>query len=348
MKTDIQCRGQFRDLSALSETPPPWTHVASLGEFPGTVEIPAGYNVPGYGVVKEGMSVEGLTVFNRAVFDKLASTFKPDVLIDADHLSHDATQTTEALGWGTELRFAKNGDDLEMKTPWTPPGREKIEMQVYRYISPEFTGDVRFENDVFKFYPGKLVGAGLTNRPKLTVLRPVSVNRANPGAARPKLVSLLCRLIDIPEASEDHEIEAKANAFQADLATVKNRAAKASELENEILTFRQQEIERDLETYSDVIGDKDVARELLQMNREVTLRHFAAQQARQVVKATAPAPLYQKNRATAPDARKFFEPDTGEAKSLQQRSIVTAIQRREKCNFSEAWNIAKTENPDLF
>lgn len=309
MKNTLHCSGRFRDLSALGKTPPPWTHVASLGEYPGTVEIPEGYNVPGYGVAKENMTVEGLTVFNEAGFEGMLKNFRPDMLIDADHLSHDQTQSTEALGWGVALRRSENGSELELETPWTPPGREKITTQVYRYISPEFAGLVRFESGVFKFYPDKLAGAGLTNRPKLKILRPVSANRT--AAAQPE------------------------------------SPARIAELEAEIKTLKEEAIERDLETYKDVIGDKETARELLQMNRAVTVKHFAAQLAQRGMQTSGPAPLYQKNRATAPDGSKFYR-EEGEVDTAAQRALVASIQQREKCKFSEAWNIAKTEKPHLF
>lgn len=345
MKENFQCSGRFRDLSALSKTPTPWTHIAPRGEFPGSVEIPAGYDVPGYGVAKENMTVEGFTIFNDQTLESMVNQFRGEILIDADHLSHDQEQTTEAMGWGRKLRHLPNRDGLELETEWTPPGREKITTQVYRYISPEFAGAVRFESGVFKFYPSELAGAGLTNRPKLKVLRPVSANRNKSGHTGTKRSALLCRILGVQETATDEEIETKTTEFLAEVATCKNRAAVADRLEKEI---SEQAINSDLERFADVIADKESAKLLLQTNRDAVVQLFTAAQAK---KATGGdngiiPPLYQKNRATAPDGKKFFE--SGNDRSAEQRSLVATIQNREKCAFSAAWNIAKAERPELF
>jgi hypothetical protein len=346
MKTDLTCTAAFRDLKPLSEKPAPWTQVAIRGEYPGTVEIPAGYEVPGFGVAAEDMRVEGVTVFDDRTLESIVQRFDERILIDADHLSHDEKQTTEAMGWGLEVRYGANKNELELQTPWTPPGREKIANQIYRYISPEFSGAVRYEGGVFKFYPSALTGAGLTNRPKLKALRPVSANRETKDN-KPHMkhaLTLLCGLIGSPETATEQELTDKVTAFQSDLATSKNRAAQADRLETEIKVLREEAVTHDLERYSDVIEDKDSARELLQTNREATVKFFAAAQAK---KATGgnPAPLYQKNRATAPDGKKFTEADPAEnqKKAAQIRNRAAAIQASEGIPFNQAFGRAQAE-----
>ncbi|MEO5914856.1 MAG: phage protease [Luteolibacter sp.] len=348
MKNELHCSGRFRDLTTFNKTPKPWTHVASLGEFPGTVDIPAGYDVPGYGVAAEDMSVEGLTVFDAAVFESLVQSFEGDILIDADHLSHDMTQSTEALGWGHALRYGGDRSELELETPWTPPGREKITTQVYRYISPEFSGSVRYEAGVFKFYPTSLTGAGLTNRPKLKALRPVSANRkteSNKSMSTIKSLALLCGLLGVPETTPEAELETKTTAFKADVATSKNRAAEADKLETEVKVLRAEAIESDLETYAAVIEDKEAAKELLQLNRAATVKTFAAQMAKRGEDPNKP--LFQKNRATPPDGKKFTEAEDDQKES-KRTALVATVKNREKCDFQTAWTIAKGEKPELF
>lgn len=347
MKTNLQCSGRYRDLTAIDKTPKPWTHVASLGEFPGTVDIPAGYEVPGYGLVSEDMSVDGLTVFDAPGFERLVQSFQSDILIDADHLSHDMAQSTEALGWGTELRYGGDRSELELQTPWTPPGRDKIANQIYRYISPEFSGAVKYEGGTFKFYPSALTGAGLTNRPKLKALRPVSANReTKPSPQNMKSLALLCGLLGLPETTPETDLESKVTAFKADLATSKNRAAEADKLETEVKVLRAEAIEVDLETYGAVIEDKEAAKELLQLNRAATVKTFAAQLAK--LGGNPATPLYQKNRATAPDGKTFLAASDDEKKESQRTALVATIKNREKCDFGTAWAIGKAEKPELF
>lgn len=224
MNDTLLCSGRNRDLTAISTTPMPWNHVAPRGEFPGTVEIPAGYDVPGYGVAKEDMEVEGLTVFDDRTLESMVQQFRGDVLIDADHLSHDKTQSTEALGWGQRLRYLEDRNGLEMQTAWTPPGCEKITGKIYRYLSPEFAGAVRFEAGTFKFYPSAIVGAGLTNRPKLT-LRPVSANREASKIPREESIAndLARSLVPLAKEHFANGTEARDSQITAAVAAVKDR-----------------------------------------------------------------------------------------------------------------------------
>ena len=348
MKETLTCSGRFRDLTALGDKPMPWNHMVPRGEFPGTVEIPEGYNVPGYGVADRDMEVEGLTVLGDRELESIVQRFNGDMLIDPDHLSHDKTHSTEAMGWGQQIRYMHNrADGLEVSTEWTPLGKDKIVHKIYRFISPEFAGTVRYEDGNFKFFPFALTGAGLTNRPKMKALRPVSANReTNPTKYMSKILPLLCSLLSIPESTPEAEIETKVTAFKADVATSKNRAGAADKFEAEVKVLRAEAIDRDLETYADVIEDKESAKELLQLNRAATVKTFAAQQAKKA--GGTPTPLYQRNRATAPDGGKFTAADDGDTNEAARTALVATVRNREKCSFSNAWDIAKAEKPELF
>lgn len=352
MKTTLTCSGHFRDLTAIGDVSKPWNHMVPRGEFPGTIEIPAGYDVPGYGVAKEAIEIEGLTVLGDRELESIVQRFSGDILIDADHLSHDKSQSTEAMGWGTNIRYMPNRDlGLEVETPWTPPGREKITQQIYRYISPEFAGAVRYEDGVFKFYPVALTGAGLTNRPKLKALRPVSANRET-NDTKPSMkhaLTLLCGLIGSPESATEQELTDKVTAFKSDLATSRNRAKQADALETEIKGLREEAIATDLERFADVIEDKDSAKLLLQSNRDATVKFFTAALAKaQANGENKITPLYQKNRATAPDGAKFTAAGDDEVKASKAAAFVAVVKNREKCGFDAAWQIAKGEKPELF
>lgn len=353
MTNTLTCSGYFRDLSPLGDKPMPWNHMVPRGEYPGTVEIPAGYDVPGFGVAENDMRVEGLTVLGDRELESIVQRFNGDMLIDPDHLSHDKDHNTEAMGWGQQIRYMANpADGLEVSTEWTPLGKDKIVHKIYRYISPEFAGTVRHEDGVFKFFPFALTGAGLTNRPKMKALKPVSANRQTKPSNTPsnmKALTLLCGLLSLPETTTEAELDAKTAAFKDTVATSKNRAADADKLETEVKLLRAEAIDRDLETYKDVIEDKESAKELLQLNREATVKTFAAQLAKRGTTQTGPAPLYQKNRATAPDGAKFTAAeDEDEQKEIKRTALVATVKNREKCDFGTAWNIAKAESPELF
>jgi phage I-like protein len=347
MTNELSCSGRFRDLTALGEKPAAWNHMVPKGEFPGTVKIPAGYDVPGYGIAESAMEVEGLTVLGDRELESIVQRFSGDMLIDPDHLSHDKEHSTEAMGWGQQIRYMHNrADGLEVSTEWTPLGKDKILHKIYRYISPEFAGSVRYEDGTFKFFPVALTGAGLTNRPKLRALKPVSANReTQTTTTMSKALTLLCGLLSIPETTPEAELESKVSAFQGDHASSKNRAAEADKMETEIKVLRDEAIDRDLEKFSDVIEDKDSAKVLLQTNREATVKFFTAAQAKQGEKS--PAPLHQRNRATAPDGSKFSGTED-DKKDEERVKLVATVKNRDRCNFETAWATAKLEKPELF
>ena len=311
MTTNSTATGRFRDQQRLELSAAegkPWIHVVpAAGEHAGVISIPAGYDVPGLGIAEEATEVAGTTVFTDENLDKMVARFSGEVLVDYEHFSHDQDKTTEAAGWGEALR--RTADGLEMETDWADPAREKILTKVYRYISPEFSGSVRYEGGTYKFYPTALTGAGLTNRPKLTALRPVSVNRDKQTNTDMKALTLLCSLIGASTTDSEDVLEQKTTALQAEIAALKgdkatseNRAARATQLETENKKLREEAITADLARFADVIDDADNARELLQLNRETAVKFFEGVQAK-ITKpnGTDGKPLFQKNRATPPD-----------------------------------------------
>jgi phage I-like protein len=347
------CTSIHRDLAPLGDAKTTWIHIVPVGEFPGTVNIPAGYQVPGWGTAEEDMEVEGLTVVDERGIQSMLQRFRGDMLIDQDHLSHDSDRDTEAMGWGLNLRRAATGDGLELETEWTPPGREKIKGKVYRKISPEFHGSVRFESGTFKFFPSSLTGAGLTNRPNLKSLRPVSANRQQQQHNTPmkQALQLLCGLIGAPETATEQELQAKYDAFKNDVVTSKNRAAEADRLEQENKKLQSAAIDADLIRFADVIEDADATKELLQLNREATVKDLTARLAKVKGKTTGdgtPAPVFQQNRATAPDGKKFAttedEPDeAASAKYRQAEARAHTLATAERIPFSLAFDKAKAE-----
>jgi len=340
---------RFRDslqLAAPGGGGPVWIHIAPLeGEFPGVVTVPAGYEVPGLGKVPEPTEVPATTVFNRSTREAILQSFDAEtpVLVDYEHFSHDRDKATEAAAWGREVRASADG--IEMETAWTPPAREKIAGAVYRFISPEFDGELRQEDGVLKFYPSRLTGAGLTNRPKLKTLRPVSTNRNTEETnTMNDALKLLCGLIGCAETATPEELAQATDAFKQ----------RVSGLEAENAKLRDDRVSADMKANEDVIGKcRDEAKALLCANRDAALALFASQ--REALAAAKPAaqdkpPVHQKNRATAPDGLKLLEREEGadEAASARFRAVeakAQSIATERGIPFGQAFELAKAEIP---
>ena len=354
----MNCTARFRDLTPITAAPAeggkPWIHIAPRGEFPGTIEIPAGYDVPGYGVMESPAEVAGLTVITDENLERMVQGFSGDVLIDYEHFSHDKSKSTEAAGWGHGLRHTAARDGLEMETAWAAPARRQVSGNVYRYISPEFAGAVRYEDETFKFYPTALTGAGLTNRPQLKALRPVSANRETTNTPTMNHKSALCKILGLPDTASDDEITAKLAPAESEMATSQNRATQITALQTErtalqteLKALRDAAIESDIERFANVIEDKESARELLQLNRDTAVKFFTAAQAKVKAADAGTPPIYQRNRATAPDGAKFTVVDE-DKNEIPRMALVATVKNREKCSFETAWTIAAAEKPELF
>jgi phage I-like protein len=240
---------RFREslpLDAPREGGPVWTHmVPADGRVPGFVRVPAGHEIPGRGTSDKPADVECVTIFNRQVLESILQSFGNEILVDYEHFSHDPDKSTEAAGWGREVRMSARGDGVEIEVEWTAPAREKIVSGVYRYISPEFDGRLELVDGTLCFFPTRVTGAGLTNRPKLTMLRPVSANRNTQHTpTMDKALQLLCGLIGCADSATPEELAQAVDAYKQ----------RVSALEAENQSFKDGQIEADMKANEDVIG----------------------------------------------------------------------------------------------
>ncbi|MDD5762214.1 MAG: phage protease [bacterium] len=118
------------------------------------------------------------------------------IAIDYEHQSLDAeekTAPTPAAGWIQELEI--RGGEIWARVEWNERAAEMIAAKEYRYISP-----------VFQFNPktgvvGRIVSAGLTNRPNL-YLQAV----ARQGGNMNELMERLCCMLNLPVTSTPEEV----------------------------------------------------------------------------------------------------------------------------------------------
>lgn len=324
----------------------PWIHIVPKGRFPGVAVVPAGAKIKGYeGTFDEPTAIETVTEYNAELLAALVQSFEGDVLVDYEHFSHDPNKPTDAAGWGSAVRVSADG--IELEVDWADPAKEKIQQKVYRYISPEFSGDVRFEDDEFKFYPEALTGAGLTNRPKLKALRPVSANRETTTPPTDmKAKQWLCSILGISADTPDDQLEAKVTAFQTELTDLRKEAKSGKDAAAENETLRTEQMNRDLERFADVIDDKEAAKALLSLNREKAVKVFEGLQSK--LKPEPRTPLFQKNRATPPNGQQHFEEgeDADEKATAHFRAVEArahTIVRERGLSWTQAFDAAKAE-----
>lgn len=96
-----------------------------------------------------------------------------DIALDYKHESQ-----AEAAAWFTEVYTKENDTQLWGRIRWTEKGKNKILNEEFKYISPDFTFEYTDNQTQKKFGP-VLLGAGLTNRPFIKNMQPITLSEEN-------------------------------------------------------------------------------------------------------------------------------------------------------------------------
>lgn len=315
-----------------------------IGEFPGTM-------------IAGEEKVEITQIYDRENLGAMAEGFEGELMVDYEHFSHDLEKATNAAAWITALQLRDDG--LYAKARWTGKGRSDVEGGDYRYISPEL--DQLEVVGKGRMRPRRLTGAGLTNRPAIKSLKPLS-NRegftpTNQDQDMSKIIAaiapflalsadadeatVLNRLGNIPEGTTLDQLLAK----DTELADIRNRH---QELETAHEALLEEQVEADLDLFESegVIHDRESVKAMLLHNRESTLKMLKGLKA-----PTQKAPERVYNRATAKPPQNSVEDINAEhdkaeaARAAKIRNRATQIQRDSKVGFHVAWAQAEQEIP---
>jgi phage I-like protein len=260
-----------------------WFHVVPLGEYPH----------------RQGKVVQ---VLDNKATEAIVTAFKlesskenyPGILVDFDHFSSVATQSSKAAGWITELQNRENGVWANIR--WTEEGSTAVKGGSYRLVSPTWTMDqcetvknYTLKNKLDpKFFPSaerwplvrplKLHSLALTNEPNLGGMVPLTNRNASDDAAatpntqpqrRNDMENLKKALGLAADATEEQAI--------AEVTKIKNRATEAesnaSKLTEENKVLLNSQVDADLLKYANRIKpeSKDALKAQLLSNRSGTI-----------------------------------------------------------------------------
>ena len=94
--------------------------------------------------------------------------------IDRDHLSLDAENSTEAMGWVRELAMC--GGNLAARIEWTTLGLPLITGRVYKHFSTVYPAPTAEQLAAGVYEPVQLIGLALTNQPNNRAGQPPITN----------------------------------------------------------------------------------------------------------------------------------------------------------------------------
>lgn len=305
-------------------------HLAPFGDFPGIMR-------------QAGEDVDVIQRFDREAFRAIVANFKPKVLVDFEHRSMLPAGDTTAAAWITSLQ--ERADGLWAALEFSDVGATAVKNKRIRFLSPAF--DVEMIDEGKKIVrPMQLISVGLTNRPNLKTLQPLS-NKAADGttvendlaakAGKVGKMKGIIALLGLPEASDEAAVLdaiRKLLAAKTDLTTAN---AKVKELEGAVLNT---EADAFVVANAAKIKDAPSVKKQFVANKEATIALFAA-----VADVPAAKTAVVHNRAGAKT------PEGGGTivnKATEQEVLVQQVRNREKCGYKAAFNMARQEKPELF
>jgi len=159
-----------KQINDLSDPKNGWYHIEKSGDH----EVDYGEG-PALLRIDEEVIQRMVDEFNSRTFDG------PGMLIDGDHLSHDVSRDTRALGWLKKLdTYRDPSGSLELYgfIDWTPRGLQMLIDKEYTQSSTEYMDGMTLEDGVYT--PTRLTGFALTNRPRIKGKRPLINRQTSP------------------------------------------------------------------------------------------------------------------------------------------------------------------------
>lgn len=319
------------------------------GEFPNTRTGP------------DGVVLHFLQVVEPADLSRVVQAWeaegRPELRIDADHLSYNAGQPSASLGWVQDLTV--QGDRLVPRARWSSEGLKLLEGGIYRKCSavlqcsdepgqPEGAGLTR-ENPI-RTRPVRLDSVALTNVPNIPGLQLLS-NRApempehvrptqpNPTTKKMELAAL-ATLLGLPP--ETVTAEAITSAITTLLADAKAGAA-----------AKKETVEADLEEFKNCIKPEQLEffRANLLANRQTTLTVLKGIQSAATPAPVEPVRLHNRQQAAPVPSPVITVPGqmTEQEKASAQRGLITALMNSNpRLTETAAFDLARSANPAVF
>lgn len=270
------------------------------------------------------------------------------LLVDADHLSHDPAQSTEAKAWLADLEI-RNGE-LWGLLDWTDTGAEAVRGKRWKYFSTEYAaGDLEDlgvgPDGVRRVRPRRLAGLALTNRPNNRGGRPITNRKAgdaehNPTQEDKTTMKSIAEKLGLPAEATEEDILAA-------IGSLMERAGEADKLEaeaeaEEILNRHEKRVPE---------GGRATWKEKLIANREVAEELLKSLPERPAAPGEKRPPIFNRRDAKTPDGRHLTQGEGGDGaaasvRAAKIRNRATDIAKAQRISFNVAWDLAEAEFPE--
>lgn len=265
----------------------------------------------------------------------------PGLLVDADHLSHDMDQRTEAFGWLKAMRVGENGVP-EGRIDWSDLGLLAITNKRYKFFSTEYDPQDQEKLVDGRIRPLRLSGLALTNRPRRKGGKPISNRQENspdpagkPGTnATNKKMKTIAEKLGLPAEATEEQILGVIGDMQSELDKLRNKAQEAEA--EEILNRHAKRIPA---------GQRENWKKQLIANRADTEALLAGLPEAQAATATAPATIHNRSTARTPESSAVSgeKQEEAKARAIRNRAEELVSASGGKRRFADCWSQAEAE-----
>lgn len=285
-------------------------------------------------------------VIDDTALQSIVNRFKQDaeqdgfagMLVDADHLSHDLENTTEALAWLKNLEIRNN--QLYGQLELTDLGEAAVKGKRYKFFSTEYHPEDLEALPDKAVRPLRLAGLAFTNRPNNRGGQPIS-NRDGtlpPGETKPKTETNTPPMKSIAE-----KLGLSAEATEAEIL------AAIETLQGKVTTAETQVAETEADAVMNRFGSRVPEASRAHWKQELVKNRASAEKLMEAsfpVQVAAPGRIFNRDGAAAPEpaeAAAAKATKEAEAKAAAIRNRASEISSREKIPFNQAFNRASAE-----
>lgn len=293
---------------------------------------------------KSAATAQGKVVnqrFSRESNDRVVLNFKPEVLVDREHLSI-LTGDTTAYGWISALESREDG--LYATLNCTDLGWDALKNRRLRFPSAVFTLDDQG-------FPVRLESCALTNRHNLKDLAPILNKETGQGAAAPIAANPSASPTQTKGEQMDKTLLAALGlAESADAPAVLNKVqaliAQVATLQTELKDIRTAALNKEADDFVKAnaarIKDPAAVKAQFVLNKDATVALFGA-----MAEPAAPHQVLNREDGKAPDGDVVLNAEAVKARKIDE--AVEAAAKKYNCSTrARAWEMAQRDNPELF
>jgi len=302
-------------------------------------------------------------------FDEMILNFNEkvreiEIQINYDHMMYSG----EASGWIKKI-YKKVVDgvvQLWAAVKWTDEAIQKIRDEKYKYISSEWEPEYT-HNKTAKKYKNVFVGAALTNLPLMKGMQQVSADESNDvyfeQLTKNKEDKIMTKTEMIAKLSEDHgvnvmelqesakkvkAIEEEKTALSVQLSESKrNLAAKETEVTTLSDQLKAQEKVLFDAKYKEAITKAMSEGKITKAEADGTFRELAEKDFTLAEKLLNERVATVNTNTKGHDSSNPLEGSTTAREKLDKLADIELAENKDVKDYSQAWELAKTKNPDL-